>query len=81
MNTPLEPQQTAHYPSEPDPAAVWAAAAPRTNALSPEPIHEPLRNLAPSWRWGWNWLIGVHYGPVPVGLLIAIPILIALRAH
>lgn len=26
------------------------------------------------WRWGWNALIGFHYGPIFVGLLIAIPI-------
>lgn len=29
------------------------------------------------YRWGWNWFIGIHYGPIPVGLLIAIPLLIA----
>ncbi len=30
------------------------------------------------WQWGWNVFIGFHYGPIPVGLLIAIPILIAI---
>jgi hypothetical protein len=30
------------------------------------------------WKWGWNVFVGFHYGPIPVGLLIGIPLLIAL---
>ena len=40
--------------------------------LQPEPEQKP------EWKWSWNPMIGVMYGPVPVGLLIAIPILIAI---
>ena len=42
--------------------------------LQPEPEQKP------EWKWSWNPMIGVMYGPVPVGLLIAIPILIAIFA-
>ncbi len=60
--------------TESDPVATWASAAPRTPS-QPEPAAEP---IAVSWRWGWSPWIGIHYGPVPVGLIIGIPILIAL---
>lgn len=30
------------------------------------------------WRWGWSWWLGVHYGPIPVGILIGVPILLKL---
>jgi hypothetical protein len=42
--------------------------------LQPEPEQKP------EWKWSWNPMIGVMYGPVPVGLIIAIPILIAIFA-
>ena len=32
--------------------------------------------LENKWKWSWNPLIGVMYGPVPVGIIIAIPVLI-----
>jgi hypothetical protein len=46
----------------------------------PASNHQPTPdvNLHGEWRWGWHALIGFHYGPIPVGLLIAIPILIAI---
>ena len=28
------------------------------------------------WKFSWNPMIGVMYGPIPIGLIIAIPILI-----
>ncbi len=46
---------------------------------SPAANHQPTPDVNLSeWRWGWNVLIGFHYGPIPVSLLIAIPILIAI---
>jgi hypothetical protein len=46
------------------------------------PKHEleaPPQEVDATWRWGWNWFIGIHYGPIPVGMIIGLPILIALR--
>jgi len=47
------------------------------NAPAPQ-LPEPEQK--PEWKWSWNPMIGIMYGPVPVGLLIAIPILIAIFA-
>lgn len=32
-----------------------------------------------SWHWRWNQWIGLHYGPIPVALLIAVPVITALE--
>ena len=29
------------------------------------------------WRWSWSMWVGIKYGPVPVGLFIALPLIIA----
>jgi hypothetical protein len=34
-----------------------------------------------AWKWSWSPLIGVKYGPVPIGLIVAIPILIWVLAR
>jgi hypothetical protein len=47
------------------------------NAPQLQPPPEPVK---PEWKWSWNPMIGIMYGPVPVGLIIAIPILIAIFA-
>jgi hypothetical protein len=31
------------------------------------------------WRWRYSWMFGIMYGPIPVGLLVAIPIYLAIR--
>jgi hypothetical protein len=31
----------------------------------------------PPWRWSWSIWVGIKYGPVPVGLIVALPIIIA----
>jgi hypothetical protein len=70
-------QQTTTEPSTraaKDPAQVWwTDAAPKTNYIERVPIvvHEP-------WRWRYSWLFGIMYGPIPVGLIIGIPLLLAL---
>lgn len=33
------------------------------------------------WRWGWSGWMGIHYGPIPVGILIGLPLLALLRMH
>jgi hypothetical protein len=65
---------TQHHDTVDPSVAAWASASGR----SPKPEHAPPQVEAP-WRWGWNWFIGIHYGPIPVGLIIGLPILIALR--
>ena len=65
---------TQHHDTVDPSVAAWASASGR----SPKPELEPQHQEAP-WRWGWNWFIGIHYGPIPVGLIIGLPILIALR--
>jgi hypothetical protein len=65
----------------PDPAAVWASAAPKpVNPQSPA-AYEPFAHTAAElrqteWRWGWSAWIGIHYGPIPVGIIVGIPLLI-----
>ena len=59
---------------EADPAHVWwTQAQPSTFVTSPPP---PLAQAvpaiaAPAWRWGYSRFIGITYGPIPVGLVIA----------
>ena len=31
-----------------------------------------------TWRWHYSPMVGIMYGPIPVGLFIAVPILLAL---
>lgn len=33
------------------------------------------RSTRDEWRWGWSPLIGITYGPIPVGLIIALCVL------
>ena len=40
----------------------------------PEPAPES------QWKLSWNPLCGVMYGPIPIGLIIAIPIIIAMAS-
>ena len=61
---------------EADPAHVWwTQAQPSTFVASP-PAPPPLVQAvpaiaAPVWRWGYSRFIGITYGPIPVGLVIA----------
>jgi hypothetical protein len=60
-----------------DPAVdAWSSLAPQHAVPSPPIAEEPRQH---EWRWGWSPWIGIHYGPIPVGLLIAIPLIIAVR--
>lgn len=40
------------------------------------PLPEPNR-----WRWKYSRWFGVMYGPIPVGIVVGVPILIWLRAR
>ena len=33
---------------------------------------------AQPWKWGYSRWVGIHYGPIPVGIIIAIIVLIAI---
>jgi len=33
-----------------------------------------------AWKWGYSRWIGIHYGPIPVGIIIAVIILIAWKS-
>lgn len=69
---------TQHHDTVDPAVAAWSSAAPQAQLPAPAPeVYVPAE--ASPWRWGWNWFIGIHYGPIPVGLLVALPILIALR--
>lgn len=48
-------------------------------AAAAEAYFEPRRNPLARWQWKWNWFVGFTYGPIPVSLLIALPILIAVN--
>ncbi len=67
---------TQHHDTIDPAVAAWNSAAPQ-NPLAAAEADAPAPS--PPWRWGWNWFIGIHYGPIPVGMIIGIPILIALR--
>jgi len=38
-------------------------------------------SLAPAWKWGYSRWIGIHYGPIPVGIILAIIILVAVYGN
>ena len=57
---------------EVDPAAIWWNK-------KPEPVLDPARHLqAQPWRWRYSFWTGIMYGPIPVGIIIGIPLLILL---
>lgn len=74
-----------------DPAAAWARLAPPPNSaqLLAERAWEPQAErawehqvaMAPpaEWRWGWSFWVGIHYGPIPVGF-IGVLLVLLLRA-
>jgi hypothetical protein len=33
------------------------------------------------WKWGYSRWVGIHYGPIPVGIIIAIIVLIAYSSN
>jgi hypothetical protein len=41
-----------------------------------EPELEP--EVAEAWKWRWSPWIGITYGPIPIGIIIGIPLLIAM---
>jgi hypothetical protein len=62
---------------QPDPAAIWWGSS----RSEPPPL-EPLPPQPPElWRWSWSPLVGIKYGPIPVGLIVALPILIGIYAR
>jgi hypothetical protein len=71
---------------DPDPAAVWwGPQQPQNQAPRSQPAtdHRPFQSFAQhqqdrasEWRWHYSKLIGVMYGPIPIGLIVAIPLLI-----
>ena len=70
-------EQNQTTPSVSDPSVTaWSSLAPSRTVPAPPVAEEPPQN---EWRWGWSPWIGIHYGPIPVGILIAIPLIIAVR--
>jgi hypothetical protein len=67
---------TQHHDTVDPSVTAWASFS----SHGPKPEIEPTpQQLDAPWRWGWNWFIGIHYGPIPVGLIIAAPLLYAMR--
>ena len=66
---------------EPDPATIWwgpdQTDRPRAHARPPY-VPSFQRRREERWRWRYSWMFGVMYGPIPVGIIIGIPVLIAL---
>ncbi|MBL9018483.1 MAG: hypothetical protein JNL83_30130 [Myxococcales bacterium] len=69
-------EQNQQPPASDPSISAWSSLAPRAGAPIQPSAEEPPQN---DWRWGWSPWVGIHYGPIPVGILLAIPILIALR--
>lgn len=76
-STPL-PTPPPSDPPPSDPAASWWGPAfqPRDEGWPLRYVPLPPPPPAP-WRWRWSPLIGILYGPIPVGLIIALLILLA----
>lgn len=75
-------QPNIHEQASKEPASVaakdaaqvwWNDAAPKTSYVAPEPVvvEEP-------WRWRYSAFFGIMYGPIPIGLIIGLPLLLAL---
>jgi hypothetical protein len=44
-------------------------------ALSDANVCTQCNQIAPAateWKWGWSPIYGVHYGPVPVGIIVVV---------
>jgi hypothetical protein len=71
-------QDNTNQQSSKDPADVWwnEARGGRVAAPAPEPVAPPV--IEDEWRWRYSPWVGIMYGPIPVGLIIGIPLLLAL---
>jgi len=77
-NTNLAETQNKQTEPQIDPADLWWRVAagegqPRRVAPPPPVVEEP-------WRWRYSWLFGIMYGPIPVGFIIGVPLLLVLFA-
>lgn len=62
------PGQQSPYP---------AAQYPPPQYPPPQYPPPPAAHTATAWKWGYSRWIGITYGPIPVGIIIAVIILIA----
>jgi hypothetical protein len=75
-NTNVQANETTS-PVARDPAKLWwTDAAPkveRSQYVAPPPtvVEEP-------WRWRYSAWVGIMYGPIPIGLIIGLPLLLIL---
>jgi hypothetical protein len=67
--TPMSAEQLARYDA-------WAGPS-KPKAVQPLALDS---SDPTAWRWGWNCWIGIHYGPVPVGVFIVILFLVLSHA-
>lgn len=64
----------------------WLDGQVRQRTLGPI-NHPPPQGMSPAvttgvqWKWGYSRWVGVHYGPIPVGIIIAVIVLIAINSH
>lgn len=78
MTEPSQQESTSHV-EKTDPAQVWWGDAAGRGVrpqvpVTPMPVEEP-------WRWRYSAWTGIMYGPIPVGLIIGLPILLVLFAR
>jgi hypothetical protein len=62
-----------------DPAELWwgrAAGQPQQQQQRQQPMMIEPPALEEPWRWRYSWAFGIMYGPIPVGILIGIPLLL-----
>lgn len=84
----MEPRTTEAHPNNnnsasKDPAAVWwgdAAGKDVPESVQLAPTVMPAHVEEP-WRWRYSPWVGIMYGPIPVGLIVGLPILLALAAR
>jgi len=46
----------------------------------PAPVVYNAASPGTEWKWGYSRWIGIHYGPIPVGIIIAVIVLIAWKS-
>lgn len=65
-----QPQQPYGQPQQP------YAQPPQQPAWQQQPLTPP-QPAGVEWKWGYSRWVGIHYGPIPIGIIIAIIVLAA----
>lgn len=72
-------KQTEAQTKQPvDPSELWWGPTFQGSQPNVPAIQEASPPRVEPWRWRYSPLVGIMYGPIPVGLIIAIPFVLSL---